>query len=216
SHSSKTDEPTTIRLVLTLTIAGLVAGMALVGTYLFTKPIIEANKQRELEESIFIVLPGCKRFLVLENQNQKLVKVSPKAKSKNPRIYLGFDEHGKMVGFAIPGKEAGFQDVIEAIFGYHPKEDVIVGFRVLESRETPGLGDKITKDKDFLNNFKALAVSPIIVPVKKGEKKKKNELETITGATISSKAVVRLLNKAIQYWKPLIHDYLKRNSSHEG
>lgn len=56
-----------------------------------------------------------------------------------------------------------------------------------------------------------LAVEPEIVAVKKGQKKNKNEVEAITGATISSKAVVNLLNNTIDIWEKPIADYLNRN-----
>ncbi|MFT5765223.1 MAG: electron transport complex protein RnfG, partial [Saprospiraceae bacterium] len=97
-------------------------------------------------------------------------------------------------------------------FGYDDTLKVIIGFEVLESKETPGLGDKIFKDADFQTNFTALAVEPEIVPVKKGAKQKPNEVEGITGATISSKAIVRLLNKTMDIWQTTIDDYIKQNN----
>ena len=106
-----------------------------------------------------------------------------------------------MLGYAIPAEGAGFQDTIKLIYGYDAAAQRIVGMEVLESRETPGLGDKIIKDKTFLANFDALAVSQDIVLVKRGEKTKPYEVEGITGATISSKAVVAILNANMRRWK---------------
>ena len=63
-----------------------------------------------------------------------------------------------MIGFAIPGSEPGFQDIIGALYGYEANGQTIIGFEVLESKETPGLGDKIFKDPDFQTNFTALKV----------------------------------------------------------
>ena len=71
---------------------------------------------------------------------------------------------------------------------------------VLESRETPGLGDKIYKDAVFVAGFSALSVEPEIFAVKKGTKSQPNEIDAITGATISSKAVVRIINEAHAAW----------------
>jgi electron transport complex protein RnfG len=71
---------------------------------------------------------------------------------------------------------------------------------VLESRETPGLGDKIYKDADFVGSFSPLSIDPNIVAVKKGTKSRPNEIDAITGATISSKAVVRIINEAHVEW----------------
>jgi electron transport complex protein RnfG len=70
---------------------------------------------------------------------------------------------------------------------------------VLESRETPGLGDKIIKDDTFLANFRDLAVDPEVVVVKAG-RSRDNEVDAISGATISSKAVVRIINESNARW----------------
>ena len=53
--------PSSIRLVLTLAIAGLISGIAIIGIYESTLPTITANKARELREAVFKVLPGVTR-----------------------------------------------------------------------------------------------------------------------------------------------------------
>jgi Na+-translocating ferredoxin:NAD+ oxidoreductase subunit G len=45
------------------------------------------------------------------------------------------------------------------LYGYNPSTQTVVGFYVLESKETPGLGDKIEKDENFLANFRELSVA---------------------------------------------------------
>ena len=134
-------------------------------------------------------------------------------------VYIGLNADGDMTGFAIPGAEPGFQDIIGVIYGYSAVDKTIIGFEVLESKETPGLGDKIFKDMDFKTNFVSLVVEPEIEAVKKGEKDSENQVETITGATISSKAIVRLLNKSVEKWKDPIAGYMNTNNlalaSHE-
>jgi electron transport complex protein RnfG len=89
---------------------------------------------------------------------------------------------------------------------------VIIGLKVLESKETPGLGDKIFKDADFQLNFTALQVLPEIESVKKGEKQRENQVEAITGATISSNAIVRLLNDSMEKWREPIANYMQREN----
>ena len=71
---------------------------------------------------------------------------------------------------------------------------------VLESKETPGLGDKIIKDMVFKENFSKLSVDPEIVSVPTGTRSAPNEVDTITGATISSKAVVSIINATNERW----------------
>lgn len=116
------------------------------------------------------------------------------------RAFAGFDDSGSLVGFAFEAEGGGFQDVIRLIYGFDPKAREIVGMRILESRETPGLGDKIYKDPKFVHGFDALAVDPEIVLVKGAGSGKENEVHAITGATISSRAVVEILRTSRAHW----------------
>ena len=118
-----------------------------------------------------------------------------------------------LVGVAVEAQGMGYQDVIAVLYGYSFTEQAIVGLQVLESKETPGLGDKIETDPDFLENFKSLDVSVRedgsglahpVVPVKHGEKTNPWEVDGITGATISSVAIADLLNRSAEYWVPRI------------
>lgn len=192
-------EPSSIRLVATLALAGLISGVAIIGIYEATFDTIAANKARELREAVFKVLPGVERMQKLVYREDKLTVVDDELKGELP-IYGGYDSKGKFVGYAIPGEGAGFQDVIKLLYGYKTDERKIVGMEILDSRETPGLGDKIYKDASFVANFDDLIVEPEIVAVKKGKKSAPNEIDTITGATISSKAIVRIMNLTNQVW----------------
>jgi electron transport complex protein RnfG len=213
-------EPSSLKLIVALGIAGFFSGLVLVGVYLYTLPMIEANKAEALQRAIFKVIPNCASFKTMELKDGMLIEIEQKTEKKKKRdggtkskkIFAGFNSNDEFVGFAIPGSEPGFQDIIGAIFGYDASRKVIIGFEVLESKETPGLGDKIFKDADFLANFTSLAINPKIIPVKKGKKQNPNEVETITGATISSKAVIRLLNKTIMGWRTPIEDYITTNN----
>lgn len=209
-------EPSSFRLIMALGIAGLMSGIVLVGTYIYTDPLIKANKEAAIQRAIFKVLPACESSETLQLIDGKLVLKEPgsgdEADKDIPVIYAGYNDSKELIGFAIPGAEPGFQDIIGAIFGYDGTQKLIIGFDVLESKETPGLGDKIFKDADWMASFAALEVSPEIVPVKKGEKQSENEVETITGATISSKAVIRLLNKTLAEWQGAIDVYVQENN----
>ena len=191
--------PSSLRLVLTLAIAGLVSGIAIIGIYESTLPTITANKARELREAVFKVLPGVSQMQALVYRDGELIAVAKPDKDE-PVIYGGYDEAHEFVGYAMPAAGPGFQDTIAILYGYEPGQKLVVGMEVLESRETPGLGDKIYKDAVWVSGFSALSVEPEIVAVKKGTKSNPNEIDAITGATISSKAVVRIINEAHTAW----------------
>jgi len=194
-----TSTPSSLRLVLTLAIAGLVSGVAIIGIYESTLPTITANKARELREAVFKVLPGVSQMQALVYRDGQLVAVEKPDKDE-PVVYGGYDEQAEFVGYAMPAAGPGFQDTIGILYGYQPGKKIVVGMEVLESRETPGLGDKIYKDAAFVGGFSALSVVPEIVAVKKGTKSQPNEIDAITGATISSKAVVRIINETHANW----------------
>jgi electron transport complex protein RnfG len=210
-------EPSSFRLILTLGIAGFFSGLLLVGVYLSTLPAIQQHRAESLRKAIFQVLPGCTEYQTLELREGQLAEVQATEPVSGegevaPRVYAGYNAAGEFIGFAIQGEEPGFQDLIGAIFGYQPEEKVIIGFEVLESKETPGLGDKIIKDENWRANFEALQVEPVIEVVKEGQGQQPNQVEAITGATISSKAIVRLLEKELAEWKDILGEYMKENS----
>lgn len=191
-----------VRLVSTLSLAGLVAGLVLVGVYLWTKPAIERNRAEALERAILTVVPGSTGFRTMRREGDSLVAVEGKPDEDAEIVYAALDDQDQLVGYAIPGAGPGFMDTIGLIYGFDPEREVIVGLEILESRETPGLGDKIAYDPAWMRNFEALEVEPEIVGVKADPGA--NEVDTIAGATISSDAVVAIMNETIDRWKPVL------------
>ena len=122
-----------------------------------------------------------------------------------------------MKGVALEAAAAGYQDVIRILYGYDPYCQCIRGIEVLKMTETPGIGDKIARDADFQQNFIALEARPhvsgqglehAIVPVKHGTKSEPWQIDAISGATISSKAIARMLNDSSQWVVPIIQQHL--------
>jgi electron transport complex protein RnfG len=204
-QKSKTSshEPGSRRLIGSMAIAGFISGIIIIAIYTLTFETIKENKARELQNAVFKVLPGVSNMHKLHYSDNKLVVVTSDGIDEE-MIFAGYDEQGKFIGYAIQGAGPGFQDTIHLLFGYLVRESKITGMEILDSRETPGLGDKIYKDMDFVNSFNNLLIKMDIKAVKKGTKSKENEIDAITGATISSKAVVRIINKAFNTWSPRI------------
>jgi electron transport complex protein RnfG len=198
--------PETPRLVLTLAIAGLLSGLTIVSAYRLTLPRIQANQAEALRRAVFEVLPGAERMERLVwrpagagEAGGSLVPAGEGTAAVEPSVYAGFAAGGRFLGYAIPAAGAGFQDTISLLYGYDPAGDRIVGMQVLESRETPGLGDRIYKDEAFVAQFRDLAVAPRLELVK-DTPTAPNQVDAITGATISSAAVVTILQTANDQW----------------
>jgi electron transport complex protein RnfG len=186
---------------VTLGLAGLLSGLAIVSAYEWARPRIEANQARALRQAVFRVLPNVVSFERWIHREGEL-RPTDNDVARESGIYAGCGARGELIGFAIPAEGAGFQDTIKLLFGYLSDQRRIVGLEILESRETPGLGDRIYKDEAFLDNFQALSVDPQITLVKNGTKRAAYEVDSITGATISSQAVVNILNAGVQVWGP--------------
>ncbi len=196
----------TFRLVATLAVAGVLAGMLIVLVNLHTKPIIDKYKAEQLQLAVYEVLPEVERYdtYYLVNDALSLSLPDGAKESEFKRVYIGRDAIGETRGVAISRGESGYQDVIMVIFGYDPVAGTLSGMKILDSKETPGLGDKIFKDMNFVDQFFAGPQTPLLGVKSGAGKGQPNEIDMITGATISSKAVIGIINHALEEWKPIL------------
>ena len=187
----------------------MMAGLLIVFVFVATEPTITAYKAEVLRQSISEVLKGPARFDTLYVHEGALTRQLPAgvAAEDVEQIYLGFTEDEEQVGFAIASGEPGFQDIIRLIYGYDVRTETVLGMKVLESKETPGLGDKIEKDMDFVNQFDG-AAAPLVAVKSSRSTGSDNEIDMITGVTISSRAIVRIINNSLERLGPMMEAYV--------
>jgi len=196
----------TLRLVATLAVAGALAGLLIVLVNLHTKPIIDEYRAEQLRLAVYEVLPGVANYRTLYRVEGELVSEVPAGAKESDfrQAYVGYDDNGELIGVAVSRGESGFADVVLVIFGFEPDSGILLGKKVLESKETPGLGDKIFKDRDFVQQFFDRPQTPLTA-IKAGTGKGlPGEIDAITGATISSKVVVSIINNGVADWQPLL------------
>jgi len=200
------------RLIFTLGGFGALAGLLIVVAFTATQPRIRANKAAALAAAIDEVLGAPDHYDTLYVVDDSLSTTLPAGVSVDEAepVYYGY--HGTTpIGFAVVADGPGFQDRIRLLFGYEPSSKHLIGMTVLESKETPGLGDKITKDTAFISQFSR--VEGPVVGVKAGQEKgQSNEIVMITGATISSRAVIRAINATLERVAPLLAAYAEAHS----
>jgi len=172
-----------IKMISVLTIVGLISGAALVLVYSYANPLIEKNKKNEMKKAIFRIFPDGKSY------TGEIVDEVDVFRVKNAG--------DTFIGYAFLAEGNGYQGVIEMMAGISPDMETVVGLEILDSQETPGLGGEIATDK-FTSQFKALKAAPEIAYVKNVKPTGPNEIQAITGATISSRAVVTILNETIK------------------
>lgn len=177
-------QPSPFRLVGTLGGIAVLSGLLVVMTYQWTKPAIERNQREALERAVFSVLPGAVRSEPVEMTGQT--------------VFAGFDEADRRIGFALESEARGYQDVVRILYGFDPDRQKIIGMTVLQSTETPGLGDKIIRDPAFHANFEALDVSREVEVVKSGAKTEAWQIDGISGATVSSQAVGQAIRRGAE------------------
>lgn len=200
------------RMLRTLGGVSLLSGMLIVFAYETTLPRILANRRRAIEEAVFRVLPGATSCAVYLVEGDAL-RLSEDTTGPGAKLYAGYDGDGRLVGVAIEAAGQGYQDVIRVLYGFSPERQAATGFTVLESKETPRLGDKIFFDPNFLSNFDGLDLQlnedgamlrNDVVAVKHGAKKNPWEIDGISGATVSSRAVGRIVNDSAKQLAPII------------
>jgi len=181
------------RMVIVLTSIGVVSGALLMSVNLLTKDRIAANKQREIEQAVIRVIPGT-------TASQKIYE------EKNFTVYEGKNDQGQDLGLAILTTAGGFQDKILYIFGLNLPLTRISSLYVLEQKETPGLGAKVADEKTFLQFWEdkdSTASLSLRKPAVEKGKLAPSEVNTVTGATVSSKAVLASVNAALEKIKKL-------------
>ncbi len=176
-----------IHMIATLSIIGIISGALLSELSGWAAPKIAAHRKAATEKAIFQVQPEADKYKKIE--------------SLDFEIYEVFD-HDMTIGYALPYSGSGFQGNIRLMIGLDSDLKRIIGMRVLEQVETPGLGTKIT-EKIFLDQFLELFAVPQVVSVKGAKPSKDNEIEAITGATITSVAVVRIINNGLDELRSL-------------
>jgi electron transport complex protein RnfG len=174
--------------------------LLIVGSFLFglliavtdagLSPRIEQNKINKRNRLVGALLPEAKSFIVLDSPMEI---ESAKGRKEKVEVYKAMSEAGECVGWSFNAAGSGFTDKIELVVAVDAKFEKIAGFDVLSSNETPGFGDQIKYDY-YRSQFKGAPAEQLKL-VSIGEPKKiDSQIVGITGATVSSTAVVDILN----------------------
>jgi len=200
------------KLVTTLGVAGALAGLLLVFVDQATREQIRENRRGALRDAVAEVLGEPQKVVSFAVTGAGLVREeAPNYEvdtEKLDRVFAGYaDAEGRqLIGFAVAYQRTGFQDAIRLIFGYDPRTKKVLGVKVLEHKETPGLGDKVEQEP-FLGPIRGRVLD--LVPVKPGKGTGgPSEVDTITGATISSGWVIRIINEGAGKVGPGIEAWL--------
>lgn len=174
-----------VKIVGVLTTVCVICAFLLSFVCSSAKEKIILNADKRIQDAITNLAPQTKKSEKLQIEDQAVYKLS------------GSD--GKFFAYAFIAEGEGYQGVIKILAIIDPALSKLEGIEVVESSETPGLGAKIN-DQPFDSQFKGLSVTSDIECTKE-KPSKGNQIEAITGATVSSLAVVNILNKSLDIIK---------------
>ena len=167
-------------LVLSLTvISGVCAAVLAYVNEITEKPIKKTAHDAELA-AVKVVMPA----------GVEAVGLVDATAYSGQMYYMGTDAKGEVIGYAAKGKDThGYGGEITLMVGFMPDKKTVVCYKVLAAAETPGLGMKL-KTPEFAGQFAGKDGRALKV------KKDGGEIEAITSATITSRAVCRAIADA--------------------
>ncbi len=183
-------------LVLVL---GLGFGAALAGVQVWLGPKIDENRLNETFGQVPQLVPGASRDVSLNiyKTREESGKPTSSVNVANNKItvYDAYDAEENLVGYVVKGSGAGYGDAVIALIGLNRDASEITGVYVLSQKETPGLGSKIA-DPAWNRQYDGKATQPPLEVVKTPPAEA-NDIQAISGATISSNALTNIVNGTV-------------------
>lgn len=202
-----------LQYTVVLGVISIITAVAIAATYVTTKEKIRQREEARRMEALLTVLPG------LEGQPQE---VTPPEAAPEEKVYKGVDKDQKVIGYAALGQAQGYSSTIKTMVGLSPDTEKILAIKVLAQSETPGLGTRVmeiattrtlwklltggkTVEAEptspwFQDQFKDKALNQLIV-VREADPTK---IQAITGATITTKAVVASVDNGVKKIKAAV------------
>lgn len=178
-----------IRLVVTLFVITFVAAALLGATNALTEDRIAAAALEKQNNAMRALLPEAESFDQFNGKDD---------------IYIGVNSNGETVGYCINASSPGYGGNVEMMVGMD-SELKLSGIEILSNSETAGLGANCTKP-EFKAQFAGLQAP---ISVSKGNANGVNQINAITGATITSNAVASGVNSAYESLKSAINNIVE-------
>ena len=181
----------TINLALRLFIITAVAGLLLAFVNSTTAPVIAKQEQEKLQAALGKTYPGAEEFNPVEND--KLTEIQ----GENPNVQqvyqavIGGNTEGYV--FDVLGR-GGYGGDIQFVVGVNGESKEIVGYDILKSAETPGLGSQVGEEP-FVGTVIGNTMEEPLVAAQ--DPSADNDIQAISGTTISVNAILDGLNSAV-------------------
>ena len=175
-----------------LLVSAIVFGSSLACLNAYWQPMIQQNEIDKFNKLAGSLITEAKEF---QSIGQPVPVDIGKGKMYDVDVKKGTDANGNLVGWAFVIEGSGFADKIKLVVGVDAAFEKMAGFGVLSSNETPGFGDKITiKDGFYQSQYKGAPVDELTLSKIGDAEKIDNQIIAISGATVTSEAVVKTFN----------------------
>lgn len=185
---------------LLLAIFALLTTAIIAGSYLSTKDKIQQNIRQAQQKALLDIIPLSRHNNSMLDDFQWTKDQALLGLRENKQVFIA-RQSGQVVAVIIPATARdGYTGDIDFIIGINI-DGSIAGIRVLSHRETPGLGDAIdSKKSDWVLAFDGRSLSN----TKANDwavKKDGGVFDQFTGATITPRAMVNSVKKALDYFQ---------------
>jgi len=181
-------------------VLALIFGAALAAVQINLSQTIKNNQLKETLQRIPEVVWGAAEADKIKNQDPS-AEITPgtlSVEKDGQAVYYHIyrvSRAGRLAGWVVKAGGQGYADKIELLIGLDPAAKTITGIYVLEQKETPGLGNKISQP-GWRDQFSGKSTAEPLTVVK-GKRPAANAIDAVTGATISSVSVAGIVNCAV-------------------
>lgn len=171
----------------------VVTGVILGGVHKITEEPIRITNENKRLEALTATLPGAKDF--------KMPKIAFDPNGIITEVNIGTNGD-ELIGHNITVAPKGYAGLIKIVVGIS-KEGEVKGIKILAHGETPGLGAK-APEEPFSGQFRNKTADEFTVV--KTEPAADDQIQAISGATITSNAVTTGVNEALKFWRDNLKD----------
>lgn len=166
-----------IKLAVFLAIVCIICAAVLSSLNNVTEPIIAKNEKDKVEAMLKEMVPQANKFEEVKvEKNRDLTD-----------LYIAY-EGDKKIASVLQVYASGFQSDIKLLVVVTP-EDKFDGFKVIEQAETPGYGDVIELNNQYISQFKKKSIN--------------DEIDTVSGSTVTTGAVKKAIEAALEKYKAI-------------
>lgn len=173
-HAHK--EYTIFQVAINLTITCIISGLIIAVTYFITSPIAIQKNEMLKQQAMKALVTDADSFKPVPGKDQ----------------WFTAEKAGKVIAYIVPGESKGYGGSIKMMVAVST-DGKVIDYNILSANETPGLGDNAAKDY-FRNRLKGKKSDALVV-VK--DPSNKENVQAITGATITSAAVTKGVKEAV-------------------